>query len=103
MKPEAYERTVKAVPSTSRATFCRSNEHVAGRNRECADARIAGLHPLSHTHREVRQLGELLKNAALSPAYNVNQESLEELVAQIRRVSRNWEPRLRKSCFGKSG
>src|SRR5262249_55165327 len=44
-------------------------------------------HLLSHTHREVRQLGEFLKRAATSPAYNVNRESLQELVSQIRAVS----------------
>jgi thymidylate synthase ThyX len=44
-------------------------------------------HLLAHTHKEVRHLGELLKQAATSPAYNVNQESLTELVAQIRAVS----------------
>jgi len=42
---------------------------------------------LSHTHREVRHLGALLKHAAISPAYNVNQEAMRELVNQIRAVS----------------
>ncbi len=32
-------------------------------------------------------MGELLKQAATSPAYNVNQESLRELVEQIRAAS----------------
>ena len=32
-------------------------------------------------------MGELLKRAATSPAYNVNQESLRELVEQIRAAS----------------
>jgi len=44
-------------------------------------------HLLAHPHGEVRNLGELLKRAATSPAYNVNQESLRELVDQIRAVS----------------
>src|SRR6185312_9861422 len=44
-------------------------------------------HLLSHTHKEIRQLGELLKRAATSPAYNVNQDSLRELVEQIRAAS----------------
>jgi thymidylate synthase ThyX len=35
----------------------------------------------------VRNLGGLLKAAASSPAYNVNQESLKNLVAEIRRVA----------------
>jgi hypothetical protein len=42
---------------------------------------------LSHTHKEVRNLGELLKRAAVSPAYNVSHGSLRELVDQIRSVS----------------
>jgi len=44
-------------------------------------------HLLAHTHKEVRYLGELLKRAAISPAYNPNRESLRELVEQIRAVS----------------
>ena len=44
-------------------------------------------HLLSHTHKEIRELGGLLKNAAISPAYNVNQDSLRELVEQIRAAS----------------
>src|SRR5262249_48809439 len=35
----------------------------------------------------VRDLGERLKTAATSPAYNANEESLRQLVAQIRTVS----------------
>ena len=42
---------------------------------------------MSHTHKEVRQLGESLKKAATGAAYNVNAESLRDLVAQIRAVS----------------
>jgi len=42
---------------------------------------------LSHPHKEVRDLGSLLKKAALSPAYNANEESLRALVAEIRAVS----------------
>src|SRR5207302_6785365 len=44
-------------------------------------------HLHAHTHQEVRRLGELLKHAAISPAYNVNRESLERLVEDIRAVS----------------
>ena len=42
---------------------------------------------LSHTHKEIRNLGELLKRAATSPAYNVNHESLRSLVESIREAS----------------
>ena len=44
-------------------------------------------HLLSQPHKEVRDLGALLKQAALSPAYNANEESLRALVADIRTVS----------------
>ena len=43
-------------------------------------------HLLSHTHKEVRSLGESLKKAATSAAYNVHAESLRGLVEQIRAV-----------------
>jgi thymidylate synthase ThyX len=46
-------------------------------------------HLLSHPQREVRHLGGLLKQAATSPAYNVSQDSLRQLVEQIRAVSPN--------------
>jgi hypothetical protein len=42
---------------------------------------------LSQPHREVRELGELLKKAATGPAYNANEESLRALVEEIRHVS----------------
>src|ERR1700735_100932 len=44
-------------------------------------------HLLSHTHKEVRGLGESLKKAATSPAYEVNAESLKKLVDEIRAVN----------------
>src|SRR5260370_11017744 len=44
-------------------------------------------HLLSQPHKEVRELGALLKQAALSPAYNPNEESLRALVAEIPAVS----------------
>src|ERR1700687_5556127 len=44
-------------------------------------------HLLSQPHKEVRDLGALLKQAAISPAYNANEESLRALVAEIRAVS----------------
>ena len=56
-------------------------------NARTLESQIA--HLLSHTHKEVRNLGELLKQAATSPAYNVNQESLRQLIEQIRAVSPN--------------
>src|SRR5246127_712119 len=85
MKQEAYERTLKArafditrylLPLATNTSL---GEIVNARRLENQVA-----HLLSHTHREVRQLGESLKKAATSAAYNVNSDSLRELVAEIR-------------------
>ncbi len=88
MKHEAYERTVKARAfDISRYILPLGTNTSLGEivNARTLESQVS--HLLSHTHSEVRHLGELLKNAALSPAYNVSQESLEQLVAEIRAVS----------------
>lgn len=87
MKQESYERTLKArafditrylLPLAANTSL---GEIVNARTLENQIS-----HLLSHTHREVRQLGESLKKAAKNPAYNANEESLRELVDQIRAV-----------------
>jgi thymidylate synthase ThyX len=88
MKQEAYERTLRARAfDISRyllplATNTSLGEIVNARTLESQIVRL-----LSHTHQEVRHLGELLKRAATSPAYNVNEQSLRETVEQIRALS----------------
>jgi thymidylate synthase ThyX len=88
MKQEAYERTLRARAfDISRyllplATNTSLGEIVNARTLESQVSRL-----LSHTHKEVRVLGDLLKKAAASAAYNVNQEPFRELVEQIRAVS----------------
>jgi len=88
MKQETYERTLRARAfDISRyllpmATNTSLGEIVNARTLESQVSRL-----LAHTHAEVRYLGELLKRAALSPAYNVGQDSLRELVKQIRAIS----------------
>src|SRR6476660_3860019 len=88
MKQDAYERTLRARAfDISRYLLPLATNTSLG---EIVNARTLEnqvSHLLSHTHKEVRQLGELLKRAATSPAYNVNQESLKELVEQIRAAS----------------
>jgi len=88
MKQESYERILHARAfDISRYLLPLATNTSLG---EIVNARTLEnqvSHLLSHTHKEVRQLGELLKQAAISPAYNVNQESLRELVSQIRAVS----------------
>jgi len=88
MKREAYERTLQARAfDISRYVLPVGTNTSLGEivNARTLESQIS--HLLSHTHHEVRHLGELLKNAATSPAYNVNRESLQELIAEIRAVS----------------
>jgi thymidylate synthase ThyX len=88
MKQESYERTLKARAfDITRYMLPLSTNTSLG---EIVNARTLEMqvsHLLSHTHREVRNLGESLKQAASSPAYNVNAEALRELVDQIRAVN----------------
>jgi thymidylate synthase ThyX len=88
MKQEAYDRTLRARTfDISRyllplATNTSLGEIVNARTLESQVSRL-----LSHTHKEVRQLGELLKRAATSAAYSVNNESRRDLVDKIREIS----------------
>jgi len=88
MKQDTYERTLRARAfDISRyllplATNTSMGEIVNARTLETQVA-----HLLSHTHKEVRDLGGLLKKAATGPAYNANEESLRALVAEIRGLS----------------
>jgi thymidylate synthase ThyX len=88
MKQDAYERTLRARAfDFSRYLLPLAANTSLGQivNARTLETQISRL--LSHTHKEVRQLGALLKDAALSPAYNVNRESLTNLVEEIRAVS----------------
>jgi thymidylate synthase ThyX len=88
MKQEAYDRTLRARAfDLSRYLLPLATNTSLGEivNARTLESQVS--HLLSHTHREVRQLGELLKRAATSPAYNLNQESLRDLVEQIRATS----------------
>jgi thymidylate synthase ThyX len=88
MKQEAYERTLKARAfDISRYLLPLSTNTSLGEivNARTLETQVSRL--LSHTHKEVRNLGELLKRAAVSPAYNASYTSLHELVEQIRSVS----------------
>jgi thymidylate synthase ThyX len=88
MKQEAYERTLRARAfDISRYLLPLAANTSLGEivNARTLESQVS--HLLAHTHKEIRQLGELLKRAATSPAYNVNQDSLRELVEQIRAAS----------------
>ena len=86
MKQDAYDRTLRARAfDLSRyllplATNTSLGQIVSARTLENQVSRL-----LSHTHAEVRRLGELLKQAAREPAYNVNQDTAQQLLEQIRR------------------
>jgi thymidylate synthase ThyX len=88
MKMEAYERTLRARAfDISRYLLPLSTNTSLGEivNARTLETQVA--HLLAQPNREVRDLGALLKQAAISPAYNANEESLRALVAEIRAVS----------------
>lgn len=88
MKPEAYDRTLRARAfDITRYLLPLATNTSLG---EIVNARTLEnqvSHLLSHTHAEVRHLGELLKRAATEPAFNVNHESLDALVQKIRELN----------------
>src|SRR6185312_9290591 len=81
MKQEAYERTLRARAfDLSRYLLPLATNTSLG---EIVNARTLEMqvsHLLSHNHAEVRHIAELLKNAACSAAYNVNDESHGRLI-----------------------
>jgi thymidylate synthase ThyX len=88
MKQEAYERTLKARAfDITRYLLPLATNTSLGEivNARTLETQVA--HLLSHAHKEVRVLGESLKKAATSAAYNVNAESLRGLVEEIRKVN----------------
>jgi len=88
MKQETYDRTLRARAfDIARYLLPLATNTSLGEivNARTLESQVS--HLLSYPHKEVRTLGELLKNAAVSPAYNVNQESLRDLVEQIRALS----------------
>ncbi len=88
MKPDAYERTLRARAfDISRYLLPLSTNTSLGEivNARTLESQVA--HLLSQPHKEVRDLGARLKQAAISPAYNPNEESLRALVAEIRALS----------------
>ena len=85
MKPDAYERTLRARAfDISRYLLPLATNTSLGQivNARTLESQISRL--LSHTHAEVRRMGELLKSAARGAAYDVNQESLRALAEEIR-------------------
>ena len=88
MKPDAYERTLRArafdisrylLPLAANTSL---GQIVSARTLENQVSRL-----LSHTHAELRRLGELLRQAAQDPAYNVGHAKARELLEQIEHES----------------
>ncbi|HVI09269.1 MAG TPA: FAD-dependent thymidylate synthase [Candidatus Binatia bacterium] len=87
MKQDAYERTLKARAfDITRYLLPLATNTSLGEIVNARTLEVQVAHLLSHTHKEVRQLGESLKKAATSAAYNVNGESWRGLVDEIRAV-----------------
>jgi thymidylate synthase ThyX len=84
MKPEAYERTLRARAfDLSRyllplATNTSLGQIVSARTLESQVSRL-----LSDAHAEVRRLGELLKQAARGPSYNVGHAGARQLAREV--------------------
>jgi thymidylate synthase ThyX len=88
MKQETYERTLKARAfDITRYLLPLATNTSLGEIVNARTLEMQVAHLLSHTHKEVRQLGQSLKKAATAAAYNVNAESLKNLVEQIRAVN----------------
>ena len=88
MKADAYERTLRARAfDISRYLLPLATNTSLGEivNARTLETQVA--HLLAQPHKEVRDLGARLKQAAISPAYNANEESLRSLVGEIRAVS----------------
>jgi thymidylate synthase ThyX len=85
MKPDAYERTLRARAfDISRYLLPLATNTSLGQivNARTLETQVSRL--LSHTHKEVRDLGQKLKDAAREPSYNVNHKAMQELIAEIR-------------------
>jgi thymidylate synthase ThyX len=88
MKQEAYERTLKARAfDITRYLLPLATNTSLGEIVNARTLEIQVAHLLSHTHKEVRQLGKALKKAATGAAYNVNIDSLRSLVERIREAN----------------
>src|SRR5207244_12161773 len=88
MKPEAYERTLRARAfDIARYLLPLATNTSLGQivNARTLESKISRL--LSHTHEEVRTMGELLKRAATSPAFDMNHAAMLALVGEIRTLS----------------
>src|SRR2546426_3467566 len=88
MKQESYDRTLRARAfDISRYLLPLATNTSLGQivNARTLETQVSRL--LSHTHQEVRPLGDLLKRAATSPAFDMNHAAMLALVGEIRNLS----------------
>ena len=100
MKPEAYERTLRARAfDISRYLLPLATNTSVGQivNARTLETQIARL--LSHTHPEVRHLGGLLKQAAKEPAYNVNTLAWAKILEEIKGMDEGVGRELREQVL----
>lgn len=95
MDQAQYDRTLKARAfDISRYFLPLATNTSLGQivNARTLETQIARL--LSHTHGEVRRLGELLKQAAREPAFNVNHARMKEVLEQVRAADADLAARI---------
>ena len=100
MKPEAYERTLRARAfDVSRYLLPLATNTSLGQivNARTLETQISRL--LSHTHPEIRHLGELLKQAAKEPAYNVNESAWSKILEEIKGMDEGVGRELREQVL----
>src|SRR3954449_2864168 len=88
MAQDAYQRTLRARAfDISRYLLPLATNTSLGQivNARTLETQISRL--LTHAHAEIRQLGEALKKAARSAAYNVNEAAYRKLVDEIAAVN----------------
>lgn len=84
MRQDAYERTLKARAfDLSRYLLPLATNTSLGQIVSARTLENQVSHLLSHTHAEVRRIGELLKQAAREDSYNVNRAAARELLKVI--------------------
>ncbi|MBV9074346.1 MAG: FAD-dependent thymidylate synthase [Acidobacteria bacterium] len=88
MPQEAYQRTLRARAfDISRYLLPLATNTSLGQivNARTLETQISRL--LTHTHKEVRELGEALRQAARSASWNINEAAYRKLVDEIAQVS----------------
>jgi thymidylate synthase ThyX len=87
MKQDTYERTLRARAfDITRYLLPLATNTSLGEIVNARTLEMQVAHLLSHTHKEVRALGDSLKKATTGAAYNINTDSLRRLVEEIRAV-----------------